>query len=75
MFKKLSVRLLTSNLLGAARDAGWVVAMVLICVTTFAISAMFVNCGSRQRGSSLRNSSPKTQIARRSDSADRITRV
>ena len=30
------------NLLGASKDAGWVVAMIVICVTTFALSSVFV---------------------------------
>ena len=34
------------NLLGAGKDAGWVVAMIVICVTTFAVSSIFVKVGS-----------------------------
>ena len=30
------------NLLGASKDSGWVVAMIVICVTTFALSSVFV---------------------------------
>ena len=30
------------NLLDAGKDAGWVVAMIVICVTTFAVSSIFV---------------------------------
>src|SRR5437870_6578543 len=30
------------NLLGASKDAGWVVAMIVICITTFALSTVFV---------------------------------
>jgi hypothetical protein len=37
------------NLLGAGKDAGWVVAMVLICVTTFTVSRVFVNPGFKRR--------------------------
>ena len=33
------------NLLGAGKDAGWVVAMIVICVTTFAVSSIFVKGG------------------------------
>lgn len=33
------------NLFDAGKNAGWVVAMVLICVTTFAVSSIFVNRG------------------------------
>ena len=34
------------DLLGAGKDAGWVVAMIVICVTTFAVSSIFVKRGS-----------------------------
>ena len=37
------------NLLVAGKDAGWVVAMVLICVCTFAVSSVFVRKHVRQR--------------------------
>ena len=30
------------NLLGAGKDAGWVAVMIVICVTTFAVSSIFV---------------------------------
>jgi ABC-type Fe3+ transport system permease subunit len=43
-----------SNLLEAGKDTGWVVAMVLICVCTFAVSSMFVKSGfTRSRGRDL----------------------
>jgi len=32
------------SLLGASRDAGWVVTMILICVATFTISSIFAIC-------------------------------
>jgi hypothetical protein len=31
------------KLLEASKDAGWVIAMVLICVTTFTLSSIFAN--------------------------------
>ena len=34
------------NLLAAGKDAGWVVAMIVICVTTFAVSSLFAKSGS-----------------------------
>lgn len=37
------------KLLEASKDAGWVIAMVLICVTTFAVSSVFVNRGFKRR--------------------------
>ena len=37
------------DLLGAGKDAGWLVTMVLICVTTFAVSSIFVR-GTSERG-------------------------
>jgi hypothetical protein len=30
------------NLLAAGKDAGWVIAIVLVCLTTFAVSSIFV---------------------------------
>ena len=33
------------NLLGIGKDAGWVVAIVLICLTTFVVSSIFVKQG------------------------------
>ena len=30
------------NLLGAGKDAGWVIAMIVICVATFALSSVVV---------------------------------
>jgi hypothetical protein len=29
------------NLVGAGKDAGWVIAMIVICITTFAVSSIF----------------------------------
>ena len=34
------------NLLEAGKDAGWVVAIIVICITTFAFSSIFVKRGS-----------------------------
>jgi hypothetical protein len=34
------------DVLTAGRDAGWVVAMIMICVTTFAVSSVFAKRGS-----------------------------
>ena len=33
------------NLLDIGKDAGWVVAIVLICLTTFVVSSVFVKQG------------------------------
>jgi hypothetical protein len=37
------------NFLVAGKDAGWVVAMALICVSTFLVSSMFVKRDVRHR--------------------------
>jgi hypothetical protein len=29
------------DLVGAGKDAGWVIAMIVICITTFAVSSIF----------------------------------
>jgi hypothetical protein len=29
------------SLLGAGKDAGWAIAMIVICITTFAVSSVF----------------------------------
>ena len=36
------------KLLETGKDAGWMVAVILICLATFAISSVFVNRGFRQ---------------------------
>jgi len=42
------------NLLEAGMDTGWVVAIVLICICTFAVSSILVKSGlGRSRGHSL----------------------
>ena len=46
---------LVLSLLATAKDAGLVVALVLICVTTFVVSAMFLKLGFQTARSSLRN--------------------
>jgi len=40
-----------SNLLEAGKDTVWVIAIVLICVITFAVSSVFVKHGFRRNRS------------------------
>ena len=35
------------NVLEAGKDAGWVVAVVLICIGTFAVSSVFIKRGTK----------------------------
>jgi hypothetical protein len=37
------------NLFDAGKDAGWLVVIVLICLTTFAVSSIFVDRGFHER--------------------------